>query len=133
LDDTLSYPEFLDKNDNLIHNNTMNHDQSGITSARPRKMGEGGNGSSHCPLPKVLVRSKEDLQKLSMNQEKAINCEQSVPFPVLTASSKSLAQVHFDKARKSNTRVPLKLNLKASTLPSQMFSSHDFQVAYKNY
>ena len=38
---------------------------SGTSSACPTKMGEGGNGPSHCPLPKVVVRSEEDLTNRS--------------------------------------------------------------------
>jgi len=55
--------------DILKHNNTMNHDLSGTSSARPSKMGEKGNGPSHRPLAKVTVRFKENLRKLSVNQK----------------------------------------------------------------
>jgi len=51
------------------------HDLSETSSAYPSKMGEGGNGPSNCPLPKV-VRSGEDSLKSDMNQEKTMNCEQ---------------------------------------------------------
>jgi len=40
--------------------------------ACPTKMGEGRDGPSHCPLPKVVVRSEEESQ-LSMNQEKLMS------------------------------------------------------------
>ena len=33
-------------------------DISEIPSGRTNKMGEGKNGPSHCPLPKVVVRTK---------------------------------------------------------------------------
>jgi len=36
-----------------------NLEVSGNSSACPTKMGEGENWPSHCPLPKVVVRSEE--------------------------------------------------------------------------
>jgi len=48
----------------------------------PNKMGEGGNGSSHCPLPKVLVRSEKESLKLNINQEKTMTFEH--PITLLT-------------------------------------------------
>jgi len=41
-------------------------------------MGEGGNGPSHCPLPKVVVRAEEESLKLNFNQEKTMNVEQPI-------------------------------------------------------
>jgi len=66
-------------------------------------MGEGENGTSHYPLPKVVVRSEEDLQKLSMNQQKL--------------------------SMKPNIRVPLKH--KASMGASQVLSPQELQLAYE--
>jgi len=43
-------------------NTTSRHDLRGTSSSSLSKMGEGGNGPSHCPLPKVLVRSEDDPQ-----------------------------------------------------------------------
>jgi len=51
---------------------------SGTSSACPTKMGEGGNGSYYCFLPKELVRSKEESLKLNLTQEKAMNLEQPI-------------------------------------------------------
>jgi len=39
------------------------NDFSEISSGRTNKMGEGKNGSSHCPLFKVVVRSEEKSLK----------------------------------------------------------------------
>jgi len=43
------------------------HEFSGISSVRLSKMGEGGNVPSHCPLPKVVVRSEEKSLKSYAN------------------------------------------------------------------
>jgi len=48
--------------DNLSHNNNTNHVLSEAFSACPNKIGEGGNGPSHCPLPKVMVRFEDNPQ-----------------------------------------------------------------------
>ena len=52
--------------------NTTNHDVSGNASACPTKMGEGEDGPSHCPLPKVVGRSEEVPQSSKLNHEKLI-------------------------------------------------------------
>jgi len=74
---------------------------SGTSSVCPTKMGERVNGSSHCPLPKVVVRSEEDIQKLSMNQ--------------------------LNLSMKPNIRVPYK----ALTGASQVLSPQELQLAYE--
>ena len=66
-------------------------------------MGEGRDGPSHSPLPKVVVRSEEESLKLNLNQE--------------------------NLAMKPNIRVPLKP--KASTEASHVFSPQELQIAYQ--
>jgi len=47
-------------------------DLSETASDCPNKMGEGGNEPSHCPLPKVVVRSEEEsLKSYANNTQKA--------------------------------------------------------------
>ena len=53
------------------------HDFSEISSGRTNKMGEGKNGPSHCPLPKVVVRSEAKSLKLWANKHK----QQKIPIP----------------------------------------------------
>ena len=47
---------------------TKNHELSGNASACPTKMGEGENGPSYFPLPKVVERS-EEVPQLNLNQD----------------------------------------------------------------
>jgi len=49
-------------------NTTTKLDFGETSSACPTKMGEGRDGPSHCPLPKVLVRSEEEALKSTINQ-----------------------------------------------------------------
>jgi len=59
---TILPPELLQPNTNT------NLNLGETSSACPSKMGEGSDGSSHCPLPKVVVRSEEESLKLNINQ-----------------------------------------------------------------
>ena len=85
--------------------NTLNIqlDLSETSSACPTKMGEGRDGPSHSPLPKVVVRSEEEALKLNPKQK------------------------NLD--RKPNIRVPLKP--KASTEASRVFTPQELQIAYQ--
>jgi len=56
---------------------TTKLDLSETSSACPTKMGEGENGPSHCPFPKVVVRS-EEVPHLNHNQEKTMNVEHPI-------------------------------------------------------
>ena len=51
-----------------------NLDLGETSCACPSKMGEGRDGPSHCPLPKVLVRSEEESLKLTVNKNNQILC-----------------------------------------------------------
>jgi len=55
-----------------LTNTATKLDLGETSSACPSKMGEGGNGSSHCPLPKVLVLSEGESLKLNMSRETGI-------------------------------------------------------------
>jgi len=89
--------------DILQKNKNIQLDLSGTSSARSSKMVEGGNWPSRRPLPKVVGRSEEVLQKSSMNQQ--------------------------NLAMKLNIRVPLKP--KASTEASHVLSPQELQLAYE--
>ena len=58
--------------DTLQNNNNIHYDLSGTSPGRTNKMGEGGNGPSHCPLPKVVVRSEDVPQLDPLQAELAI-------------------------------------------------------------
>jgi len=49
-------------------NTTTKLDLSETSSACTSEMDEGGNGPSHCPLPKVLVRSEGESLELTTSQ-----------------------------------------------------------------
>jgi len=53
---------------NSSNQSIQTHDFSGTSSARPSKMGQGENRSLHCPLLKMLLRSKDDPRKSSANK-----------------------------------------------------------------
>ena len=63
-------------------NTTTKLDFCETSSACPSKMGEGRDGPSHSPLPKVLVRSEEESLKLNHNHEITMNVEQ--PSTIIT-------------------------------------------------
>jgi len=51
-----------------LTNTTTKLDLGETSSVCPSKMGEGRDGPSNCPLPKVLVRSEEESQKTDLNK-----------------------------------------------------------------
>jgi len=68
-----------------LTNTTTKPDLGEISTDCPSEMGEGGNGSSHRPLTKVLVRSEEESLKLNKSQ---LN-EEYLPLVVLLFTDKS--------------------------------------------
>ena len=62
-----------------------NLDLGETSCACPSKMGEGRDGLSHCPLPKVLVRSEEESLKLNVSKN---NQQTSIPQDLQIAYSR---------------------------------------------
>jgi len=71
-----------------LQNTNTKPDLSETSSACPSKMGEGRDGPSRSPLPKVLVRSEEESLKLNRSQVKE-EYLQVVAIPVTDESSLS--------------------------------------------
>jgi len=77
-------------------NTNSKDDLSGTSSARPTKMGEGRDGPSHCPLPKLVVRSEEDSLKLNLSQEKTANIEQPITLITGVADKREVLPLQKD-------------------------------------
>ena len=78
------------KKTELTNTNTK-LDLGGTSSDGPSKMGEGRDGPSHSPLPKVLVRSEEEALKLTINRMK----EEYLPVEALPVSDESPPRAIF--------------------------------------
>jgi len=83
---------------------TTKHVLSETSSACPSKMVEGGNGPSHRPLPKVLLRSKEESLKLNMRQW----IEDYLPIVALPVSDESSLRATY-VVTKSLYRAPIEI------------------------
>jgi len=74
-----------------LPNTTTKPDLSETSSACPSRMGEGRDGPSHCPLPKVLVRSEEESLKLNRSQL----TEEHLPVVALPVTDESSLSAIF--------------------------------------
>jgi len=102
------------------NNNTNKLNLSETSSACPSKMGEGRNGPSHCPLPKVLVQSEVESLKLNRSQ---LN-EEYLPIVALPEDIPFESQ---NPNMQTNLRVSTKPKHKSS--PS-VLSPQELQTAY---
>jgi len=99
---------------------TTKPDLGETSSACPSEMGEGGNGPSHCPLPKVVVWSEEESLKLYRSQSN----EEYLP---IVAPPEDIPFESQKPNMKTNLRVPTKPKHKSS--PS-VLSPQELQTAY---
>jgi len=77
---------------------TTKLDLGETSSACPSKMGEGRDGPSHCPLPKVLVRSEEESRNMILNLENTMNVEQPVTIITGVVDKREVLPLQNDPA-----------------------------------
>jgi len=104
------------------------HGFSEISSGRPNRMGEGNNGPSHCPLPKVVARSKEKSLK---SYVKPKNRGKSPKIEIISQESRqvlekildilsqpSLSLTYFQRSAHTDT------DLKLAKIHAGMYNEH---------